>query len=64
MLRWDQKWKAAAEAGVLALLFAAPPFFGDGRITRVEAIMLIGFFLGGMRLYMKDHPPLPPPPQP
>lgn len=56
-MRWDQANKAVVEAGILALLFAAPPFFADGRITGAEAVMLLGFFLGGMRLYMKDHPP-------
>lgn len=56
-MRWDQADKAAVTAGIAALLFAAPPLFADGRITGAEAVMLIGFFLGGMGLYMKEHPP-------
>lgn len=55
-MRWDQAHKAAVTAGVVALLFAAPPYFADGHITGAEVIMLIGFFLGGMGLYMKEHP--------
>ncbi len=56
-MRWDKLLQAAALSGLLTAVLAAAPFFADGKITGAEGIMLLGTFLGGVALYIKQHPP-------
>lgn len=57
-MRWDKVLQGAGLSGLLTAALAAAPFFSDGRITGAEGIMLFGMFLGGVALYIKQHPPV------
>jgi len=57
MFRWDKWMEGAVFAGAVTAIAAAPALLADGKITGVEAMMLLGTFLGGIALYIKQHPP-------
>lgn len=57
-MRWDKLLQGAAMSGLLTVAVAAAPFFSDGKISSAEGMMLLGTFLGGVGLYIKQHPPV------
>ena len=58
LMRWDKALQGALFSGILTVVLGAAPFFTDGRITGAEGVMLLGIFLGGVGLYIKQHPPV------
>jgi hypothetical protein len=58
MFRWDKWAEGAVFAGLVALATGAAPFLTDGKVTGVEAVMMLGTFFGGIALYIKTHPPV------
>ncbi len=56
MFRWDKWAEGAVFSGFVAIATSAVPLLSDGRVTLTEGVMMLGFFLGGVALYIKTHP--------
>ena len=61
-MRIDKYLEAAAVSALLQAILVAAPIFADGKVTGAEGLMVLGGFLGGMAMYMKQHPPVDPQP--
>ena len=56
-MRWDQWLQGTLLSGLISACISGGAFFADGVITGKEGVMILGFFIGGVGLYLKDHRP-------
>lgn len=58
MFRWDKWFEGAVVACLGTVALSAAPLLSDGKITGVEAVMLVGAFCLAFGTYVKQHPPV------
>lgn len=54
-MAWRKSLEGALISGIMTICLGAVPLLADGRVTGPEGIMLLGFFVGGVGLYLKEH---------